>query len=79
MSSPGSEMYRGSVSGGEVSLLTLARFSLGTAAALGTTAALGTVTGGLGTLATGGLGLGALALALRGVRGGDLPRLGDSP
>ena len=80
MSSPGSEIYRGNVSGGEVSLLTLARFSLGTAAALGATAALGAVTEdlGLGTFATGGLGLGALALALRGVRGGDLPRLGEA-
>ena len=88
MSSPGSEMNRGSVSGGEVSLLTLVKFSLGTAAALGTTAVLGTATGalGLGTLATGatgGLGLGApelleLASALRGVRGGDLPRLGEA-
>ena len=61
MSSPGSEMNRGSVSGGETSLLTLVRFSLGTTAALGI------------VRVTGGLGLDTLALAL-GVRGGEFLR-----
>ena len=73
MLSSGSETCLGSVSGGVTSLRTSAKFSLGT------TAALGAATGALGT----GLGLGApelleLASALRGVRGGDLPRLGEA-
>ena len=69
-----------------MSLRTSSRFSLGTAAALGITAALGTVAEDLdldlgNSGHSGGLGLEALALlalALRGVRGGDLPRLGDA-